>query len=62
MTCSLQLLLTFGLLEVTGTLFKPAQEALLSVFSKETTAVMTHVPGPAIKHKLCGTSVEETLF
>jgi WS/DGAT/MGAT family acyltransferase len=59
---SMQPLLTFGLLAVAGLLVKPAQDAMLSLFSKKTTAVMTNVPGPATKLKLCGSTIEETLF
>ncbi|NVO05965.1 MAG: wax ester/triacylglycerol synthase family O-acyltransferase [Rhodoferax sp.] len=59
---SMQPLLTFGLLAVAGLLVKPAQDAMLSLFSKKTTAVMTNVPGPASKLKLCGSTIEETLF
>jgi WS/DGAT/MGAT family acyltransferase len=59
---SMQPLLTFGLLAVAGLLIKPAQDAMLSLFSKKTTAVMTNVPGPVTKLKLCGSTIEETLF
>lgn len=59
---STQPLLTFGLLAVAGLLVKPAQDAMLGLFSKKTTAVMTNVPGPATKLKLCGSTIEETLF
>ena len=59
---SMQPLLTFGLLAVAGLLIKPAQDAMLNLFSKKTTAVMTNVPGPATKLKLCGSTIEETLF
>jgi WS/DGAT/MGAT family acyltransferase len=59
---SMQPLLTFGLLAIAGLLVKPAQDAMLSLFSKKTTAVMTNVPGPAAKLKLCGSTIEETLF
>jgi WS/DGAT/MGAT family acyltransferase len=59
---SMQPLLTFGLLAIAGLLVKPAQDAMLSLFSKKTTAVMTNVPGPATKLKLCGSTIEETLF
>jgi WS/DGAT/MGAT family acyltransferase len=59
---SMQPLLTFGMLAVAGLLVKPAQHAMLSLFSKKTTAVMTNVPGPATKLKLCGSTIEETLF
>jgi WS/DGAT/MGAT family acyltransferase len=59
---STQPLLAFGLLAVAGLLIKPAQDAMLGLFSKKTTAVMTNVPGPSVKQKLCGSTIEETLF
>ena len=59
---SLQPLLTFGLLSVAGLLIKPAQDAMLSLFGRKTTAVMTNVPGPATKLKLCGATLEQTMF
>ena len=58
---SLQPLLAFGLLGVAGWMAKPLQDAMLSLFSKKTTAVMTNVPGPREKIKLCGCTVEENL-
>jgi WS/DGAT/MGAT family acyltransferase len=58
---SMQPLLAFGLLAVAGLLVKPAQEAMLSLFAKKTTAVMTNVPGSGTKFTLCGSTVEETL-
>ncbi len=59
---SMQPLLAFGLLAVAGLLIKPAQDALLNLFSKKTTAVMTNVPGPREKLKICGATIEENLF
>jgi WS/DGAT/MGAT family acyltransferase len=59
---STQPLLAFGLLAVAGLLLKPAQDALLNLFSKKTTAVITNVPGPREKLKICGRTIEETLF
>ncbi len=59
---SMQPLLAFGLLAVAGLLIKPAQDAMLNLFSKKTTAVMTNVPGPATKLKICGSTIEESLF
>jgi WS/DGAT/MGAT family acyltransferase len=59
---SLQPLLTFGLLSVAGLMIKPAQDALLNLFSKKTTAVMTNVPGPVGKLKLCGATLEQNMF
>ncbi|MFP5466872.1 MAG: wax ester/triacylglycerol synthase family O-acyltransferase [Gammaproteobacteria bacterium] len=59
---SLQPLLTFGLLSLAGLLVKPAQDALLSLFSHKTTVVMTNVPGPAQKLTFCGATLEQTMF
>ena len=59
---SLQPLLAFALLAVAGVLIKPAQDAMLNLFSKKTTAVMTNVPGPREKLQFCGSTVEQTLF
>lgn len=59
---SMQPLLSFGLLAVAGLLIKPAQDAMLDLFNKKTTAVMTNVPGPKEKLKICGSTIEESLF
>jgi diacylglycerol O-acyltransferase len=59
---SMQPLLAFGMLAVAGLLIKPAQDAMLHLFSKKTTAVLTNVPGPRTKLKICGSTIEETLF
>jgi WS/DGAT/MGAT family acyltransferase len=59
---SLQPLLAFGMLAVAGFLTKPAQDALLNLFSRKTTAVMTNVPGPREKLKFCGSTLEQSLF
>lgn len=59
---SLQPLLAFGLLSIAGLLVKPAQDALLNLFGRKTTAVMTNVPGPAAKLKLCGATLEQNMF
>nr|WP_255368831.1 wax ester/triacylglycerol synthase family O-acyltransferase [Polaromonas sp. OV174] len=59
---SYQPLLAFGLLAVAGLLTKPAQELMLNLFSKKTTAVMTNVPGPREKLKFCGSTLEQSLF
>lgn len=58
---SMQPLLTFALLAVAGMVVKPAQDAMLSLFSKKTTAVMTNVPGPREKLKFCGATLEQPL-
>ena len=59
---SLQPLLAFGLLAVAGLVMKPVQDALLGLFSRKTTAVMTNVPGPREKLKLLGSTLEQSLF
>ena len=59
---SMQPLLAFGMLAVAGLLIKPAQDAMLNLFSKKTTAVMTNVPGPREKLKFCGATLEQSLF
>jgi WS/DGAT/MGAT family acyltransferase len=59
---SLQPLMAFALLAVAGLLIKPAQDALLNLFSRKTTAVMTNVPGPREKLKFLGATLEQSLF
>ena len=59
---SLQPLLAFGLLAVAGLVVKPLQDAMLNLFSRKTTAVMTNVPGPREKLKFCGATLEQSLF
>ena len=59
---STQPLLAFGLLAVAGLLIKPAQDALLGLFSRKTTAVMTNVPGPREQLALCGSRVTQCMF
>lgn len=59
---SMQPLLAFALLAVAGVLVKPVQDAMLNLFAKKTTAVMTNVPGPREKLQFCGGTLEQTLF
>ncbi|HEX3140266.1 MAG TPA: wax ester/triacylglycerol synthase family O-acyltransferase [Rhizobacter sp.] len=59
---SYQPLLAFAVLAVAGLLIKPMQDALLNLFAKKTTAVMTNVPGPAVPLKLCGSTLRQVLF
>lgn len=59
---SMQPLLAFGLLAVAGLVAKPLQDAMLNLFSRKTTAVMTNVPGPREKLKFCGATLEQSLF
>ncbi len=59
---SYQPLLAFAVLAVAGLLVKPVQDALLGLFAKKTTAVMTNVPGPAQPLKLCGSTLKQNMF
>ena len=59
---SYQPLLAFGVLAVAGLLVKPMQDALLNLFAKKSTAVMTNVPGPAVPLKLCGSTLRQMVF
>jgi diacylglycerol O-acyltransferase len=43
---SYQPLLAFAVLSVSGLFIKPVQDAILGLFAKKATAVMTNVPGP----------------
>ena len=58
---SMQPLMAFGLLAVAGLLVKPAQDAMLNLFSKKTTAVLTNVPGPREKLIFCGSTIEQSI-
>ena len=59
---SYQPLLAFAILSVTGLLIKPAQDAILGLFAKKTTAVMTNVPGPTAPLKFCGSTLRQNMF
>jgi len=59
---SYQPLLAFAVLAVSGLLIKPMQDALLNLFAKKTTAVMTNVPGPAVALKVCGATLRQVMF
>ncbi len=59
---STQPLLAFGLLAVAGLMVKPAQDALLNLFGRKTTAVMTNVPGPREPMTICGAQVTQCMF
>ena len=59
---SYQPLLAFAVLSVAGLLIKPAQDALLNMFAKKATAVMTNVPGPGKPLKFCGSTLRQTMF
>jgi diacylglycerol O-acyltransferase len=59
---SYQPLLAFAVLSIAGLLIKPVQDALLGLFAKKATAVMTNVPGPAVPLKFCGATLRQTMF
>lgn len=59
---SYQPLLAFAVLSVAGLLIKPAQDALLDLFARKATAVMTNVPGPKERLRFCGSTLEQTMF
>jgi WS/DGAT/MGAT family acyltransferase len=59
---SYQPLLAFAILSVTGLFVKPVQDAVLNMFAKKATAVMTNVPGPAQPLKFCGSTLRQTIF
>jgi WS/DGAT/MGAT family acyltransferase len=59
---SFQPIMAFGLLSVAGLLIKPVQHAMLNIFAKKATAVMTNVPGPDKALKFCGSTVERVMF
>ncbi len=59
---SYQPLLAFAVLAVAGLTIKPVQDAMLGLFAKKTTAVMTNVPGPAQPLKLCGATLRQNMF
>nr|WP_226446764.1 wax ester/triacylglycerol synthase family O-acyltransferase [Acidovorax radicis] len=59
---STQPVLAFAMLAVAGLMIKPAQDALLNLFGRKTTAVMTNVPGPKEPLTLCGSRVTQCMF
>jgi WS/DGAT/MGAT family acyltransferase len=59
---SYQPLLAFAVLAIAGLMIKPVQDAILNLFAKKATAVMTNVPGPAHPLHLCGSTIRQTMF
>lgn len=57
-----QPVLAFALLAVAGLLAKPLQDALLNLFARKATAVMTNVPGPREPLRLCGRTLRQVMF
>ena len=57
-----QPVMAFAMLAVAGLLIKPMQDALLNLFAKKATAVMTNVPGPREPLKFCGRTISQTMF
>jgi len=59
---SYQPVMAFGVLAVAGLLNKSGQDALLNLFAKKATAVMTNVPGPAQQLSFCGSKLRQSIF
>jgi WS/DGAT/MGAT family acyltransferase len=59
---SYQPLLAFAVLAVSGLFIKPVQDAILGMFARKTTAVMTNVPGPAQPLTFCGSTLRQNMF
>ncbi|HRD97229.1 MAG TPA: wax ester/triacylglycerol synthase family O-acyltransferase [Rubrivivax sp.] len=59
---SYQPLLAFAVLSVSGLFIKPVQDAILGLFAKKATAVMTNVPGPAVPLRFCGSTLRQNMF
>ena len=59
---SYQPLLAFAVLAMSGFFVKPLQDAVLNLFARKTTAVMTNVPGPRAPLKFCGATLKQTMF
>jgi WS/DGAT/MGAT family acyltransferase len=59
---SYQPLLAFAVLSVAGLMIKPVQDAILNLFAKKATAVMTNVPGPASPLTFLGATIRQTMF
>jgi len=59
---SYQPAMAFGVLAMAGLLNKSGQDALLNLFAKKATAVMTNVPGPAQLLQFCGSTLRQSIF
>ncbi len=59
---SYQPLLAYGVLALAGHFTKPAQDAILGLFARKATAVMTNVPGPITPLGFCGSTLKQSIF
>jgi WS/DGAT/MGAT family acyltransferase len=59
---SYQPLLAYAILSATGLFIKPVQDAVLNMFAKKATAVMTNVPGPTKALEFCGSTLRQSVF
>ncbi len=59
---SYQPVLAFGVLALAGLLNDSGQRALLNLFASKATAVMTNVPGPRQRLRLCGATLRRCIF
>ena len=59
---SYQPLLAFAVLSASGLFIKPVQDAVLGMFARKATAVMTNVPGPGVPLKFCGSTLRQNMF
>jgi diacylglycerol O-acyltransferase / wax synthase len=59
---SYQPVLSFAVLSLSGLFIKPVQDAVLGLFAKKATAVMTNVPGPVQPLQFCGSTLRQTMF
>ena len=59
---SYQPLLAFAVLSVAGLMVKPVQDAVLNLFARKATAVMTNVPGAAQPLSVCGSTIRQSIF
>ena len=59
---STQPMLAFAVLTVAGLLVKQAQDVIMDMFRRKTTAIVTNVPGPRGKLQFLGATLEQVMF
>ena len=59
---SYQPLLAFAVLSVAGLMVQPVQDAVLNLFARKATAVMTNVPGSPQPLEFCGSTIRQSIF